>query len=487
MDFLQGILVLFSMIPLYIVYVIATFKLRCFLLERQVPFVKPDPNLSWIKSFFVGNTIQLNQYRDCRVLLKWREDTKSDIIGYKLGFMPALMIFDQELISLIATSRYTADFHKTNFVRLFVSFLGTGGIFLQEDEAHLFSRNALTPAFTMDNIKAMFPVFTKIANELCRKLEKVDPVEFKIAKDLHRCSLDIISEVAFNYNMDSLKKDCTISDAFQTLLVKSKLSFSFLFQLSFPLFRYLSEPFNKNKDLKIVKKCIDDVILNRIKEDTSKNDDLLSKCIQAVRNEPDEKMLFWIRDQVLSFMFAGHETTSSALAWSLYALGQNSKVQNKLFAEVAALPANPTFENIQSMGYLDNFVNEILRLYSPIVAIARQSTKSFTFKNKTFPSGTSFVFPLQAYHLDPANFNNPDEFEPDRWDEIKLNKHSFSPFWMGIRSCIGKNLAIVEIKAILVVLVQHFEFSGPPTKRELLFSQKPETLKINLTHRLKKY
>ena len=470
-------------VAFYIVFTIAKMKFRYFRLKNQLPFAPTESNA--ILSFFAGNGAQI--LNDPVVFAKWKKSLKTDIFGYNLGFTPTVAVFDKEFTTLIGTSKHTIEFEKTETLRHLLRFLSSG-IILQEGSTHAQIRKELLPVFNMSNIEKMYPEFLKGTKKFISKLKRVDPHNYQIVNDLQSATLDIISKVAFDYDMNSLDGESKVSKAFESLLIVVEFDVFMLLELAFPLFPKVFEcvKFETKKNIKIVQDCIHDVIKKRL-NDTTEKDDLLAKCLLATKHSSDKDKLEDLGHQLTTFMAAGHETTSSALSWVLYELAKHPEMQSKLRREIIATcgKQDPTWDQITSMPYLDMVCHEILRLYTPVSMILRQNTKPFTFKGIYYPAGTNFTIPIQDKHLDPDLFENPHAFIPERWETLKIDSFISLPFWTGARGCIGKNLAIAEFKTILAVLLQSvaFDLNGLNVDpfRVIRITQKPKQLSVNLT------
>ena len=470
----------------YFIYVVLVQKTLYSQLKKQIPFVKPD-HTNPISNMILGHSKSLNFQKDPMVFLKWRSECKSDIYGFNMSIMPRVVVFDPELITVIGTSKYTQDFVKSLEAQIVLKDV-SNGLLMQEGAVHSKARNLFLPIFSIDNLVKMQPWFNKFSHDLVAKLKTVNPVNYEIAPAIAACTLDIISKVAFNYDMNSLKGGSDISNTFERLLVIHEFTPSLMLKFVFPLSAQLLSPFefSHKKDLHEINSCIDSVIKERIAHPI-KGNDILSKCLESVVGKPSKELLLELRGQIFTQMGAGHETTSTALSWAIYVLSQNLEIQLKLRKSVAYLPVDPSWDDIHSIKYLDNFTNELLRLYSPVSTTNRRATKAFTFKNYSFPKDTTFLIQLQALHLDEKLFPDPLSFNPDRWDQMpdSGNAYKFIPFWSGFRGCIGKHLALAEFKTILSIVIKDLEFSmaanHPAVERILRITQRPSKLLINIT------
>lgn len=167
-----------------------------------------------------------------------------------------------------------------------------------------------------------------------------------------------------------------------------------------------------------------------------------------------------IRDQLMTMLIAGHDTGTAALSWALYALAAHPDIQAKARAEIDAVlgDAPPTAENIDSLIYLEQVVNETLRMYPPIHLGSRMAAQDLHFKDHVIRKDTRVLYSIFLTQRNPAYWDDPNTFNPDRFaPEIKHEPYNFLPFGGGPRNCIGMAFAQVEMRVVLARLLQRFE------------------------------
>ncbi|KAI0688622.1 cytochrome P450 [Cytidiella melzeri] len=196
----------------------------------------------------------------------------------------------------------------------------------------------------------------------------------------------------------------------------------------------------------------------------------------------DEMMM----EQVLTFLGAGHETTSSGLAWTLWLLATHPEAQDRLRAEVSpvlAQDSTPDFRTLKSMEYLNHVVMESLRVFPPVPMTIRQAQKGDYVDGVWIPKGTLFYVGIRVINTYKGFWGeDAEEFRPERWAELEKvpayhPTHSFQTFINGPHHCIGKTMAIVEMKAVLAIMVANFKFlpayAGQKAKPTAAVTMKP--------------
>lgn len=171
-----------------------------------------------------------------------------------------------------------------------------------------------------------------------------------------------------------------------------------------------------------------------------------------------------IREEVDTFMFEGHDTTTSAISFTLRAIACHPEVQKKLFEEVRELFGDDldrpiTYRDIQQLNYMSCVIKESLRLFPPIPAIGRYIREDFELYDCTLPAGTNVIIVLWEILRDPDIYEDPLTFRPERHLDVnpKLNTFSNIPFSAGPRNCVGQKFALLEIKCVLVKILRHYE------------------------------
>jgi cytochrome P450 len=201
---------------------------------------------------------------------------------------------------------------------------------------------------------------------------------------------------------------------------------------------------------KEAKDRFDSIVYRMIQQrraDAAPIDDLLSLLLR-VRDEDGCTALTEaeIRDETLSMLIAGHETTAHALTWTWYLLSQHPEVEQKLHAELdTTIPAQlPRTEDLESLSYTRMVFSEAMRLYPPLWIIARRNPHAWSLGDYTIPAGSFIYMSQYLMHRDTRFFPDPDRFDPERWrPELAAQrpKYSYFPFGGGPRQCIGEGFA----------------------------------------------
>jgi cytochrome P450 len=176
-----------------------------------------------------------------------------------------------------------------------------------------------------------------------------------------------------------------------------------------------------------------------------------------------------VMKNLITFITAGHETTSVALTWTLWLLAKDQATQQRVFDEVAAVAGHGTIgpAQIDGLPFCRQAIQEAMRLFPPAPAISRFAKTAMTLGGKSLSEGLDIAkgarvhIPIYALHRNTRLWRNPNAFDPDRFapDIAKTySRYAFMPFGGGLRICIGASFAMIEAAAILATLVRAFRF-----------------------------
>jgi cytochrome P450 len=208
-------------------------------------------------------------------------------------------------------------------------------------------------------------------------------------------------------------------------------------------------------------------IIDRCRRSDAEADHLLARLVRARDDDgqpmPDEQL----RDEAVTMLLAGHETTALALTYTLYLLSQHpaaaARVRNEIDQQLAGAP--PSAANLTKLPYLAAVVRESLRLYPPAFVFGREVVESFELGGYTIDKGSQVMISPYVSHRDPRFFDNPSKFEPERWlaPEIEqLPRFAYFPFGGGPRVCIGNHFALMETGLVLAVVLAEVELQSVP-------------------------
>jgi len=219
---------------------------------------------------------------------------------------------------------------------------------------------------------------------------------------------------------------------------------------------------------------LDELVYGLIDERQSRGDvegppDLLQALVTAVDDDGSQLSRNDIRDELMTFYLAGHETTSHALTWTWYLLSKHPHVEAELHAELDSVLTEDRvrFEDLERLEYTEQVISESMRLYPPAYVMARRARQDTKIGDWPIPAGTDVSVWTYMTHHDARWHPDPERFDPDRFSPERraaMPKLSYLPFGAGARTCIGKRFALVEAKIIIATLARRHRLRLSPNR-----------------------
>jgi cytochrome P450 len=200
----------------------------------------------------------------------------------------------------------------------------------------------------------------------------------------------------------------------------------------------------------------------------SEGGDIVDRLLAARDPETGEGMsAAQIRDEIITLMLAGHETSATGLTWTFHLLARHPEIEERLCAELAhVLGGRPAMTaDLPRLPYLKQVVQESMRLYPPVWGIARKCTEETEFGAYRVPRNAYIAITMYVLHRHPQYWPDPERFDPERFDPKRSeSRHSYCylPFSAGPRACIGAGMAMLEIQLVLAQLLQRFRVRPLP-------------------------
>jgi cytochrome P450 len=384
-------------------------------------------------------------------LLTWLNRRYGDVVGFGFLGFPACLINDPAGIEYVLVTDYQ-NFTKSMDYRALSRVLGQG-LLTSEGEFWKHQRRLVQPAFFRDRILSYGELMTSYTR---RMLETWQDGEVRdVHADMMRVTLEITARCLFN--VDITHAAGTIGQALEVVMQHMPKLAGFAFLPDWVPVPGLGAFRRALADL-------DQIVYGIIRDrraDGQHPGDLLDMLLDA-RDENGAGMSDQqLRDEVMTLLLAGHETTANTLAWTLYLLSQHPEQQSRLEAEVAGVLDGRVAQaaELQRLPYTQLVLMESQRLYPPAWAIGRKAIRDFEVGGYRMRAGTNVVISQWVMHRDPRFYPDPERFDPDRWRQSSLPKFAYLPFGAGPRVCVGASLALTESALVLATLMQHYRFS----------------------------
>jgi cytochrome P450 len=354
------------------------------------------------------------------------------------------------------------------------------GLFVLDGEEWRWQRRALNPAFAPRNIVKLGPMMSRVAEDCAERLAAT-PGPVNISDEMMRTAFDVIVRVTFaGGDGQSAVPVQVVNDAIEHYLSHTG-RVSVLDFLGLP--RWVPRPgrVRTHATLKALKDGADAAIADRRKNPNTEDPALIDLLLEVEDPETGRKMNdAEVRDNLITFLIAGHETTALAMSWSLYLLAQAPVRQRKASeqARQALGDRTATVADLPALDYVRQVIHEAMRLYPPFPVHLRTAEADDTLCEHAVRKGDTVIVPFYTLHRHRKHWDKPDQFVPERFaDMSKIDRFTYVPFSVGPRVCIGAEFAMQEVIIILATLLARFRFSGIAGKRptpKLILTLRPD-------------
>ncbi|QOT00324.1 cytochrome P450 [Brevibacterium sp. JNUCC-42] len=393
-----------------------------------------------------------NVFRTLRSILdfiKENADEYGDIVYYPLLNERIYQLNKPELIEEVFIKKQCSFIKNERLqAKLIKNILGEG-LFTANGEHWMRNRRMMAPEFHQKRIESYGETMVEVANchiEIWKEGEKRE-----INNDMLNLSLDVVMRTLFGNN--STIDEGKLITALQTIL--RYYSKAIMFPVPLPGYS------NYKRCAKEMDEMIQQLICSR-RASGIYGEDLLGMLLSMHDENGEGLDDRQIRDEVMTLIVAGHETTSAALSFALYHLSENPDATEKMLTEIHDVLNGrlPVTQDISNLKYTGMVINETLRLLPPAYTLLRQSAEDTEIGGYMIPKNSIVLVSQYVMHRDPRYFEDPLAFRPERWAdglEKKLPMFAYFPFGGGPRMCIGQRFALMEAVLILTTIVQRYK------------------------------
>ncbi|XP_030378278.1 cytochrome P450 4ae1 [Scaptodrosophila lebanonensis] len=432
------------------------------------------PNVSAIP--LIGAAFQMRHFQPDNLHEKFAEYVQrygKSFMATIFGHIVIITVEPRFVDSLLLSQQHV---RKATIYGALRGWLGNG-LLLSRGESWHTMRKIITPTFHFNILEQFIEVFNRQCTVLVDKLRPLSDGRkvVNIYPYIGLAALDIISETAMgvsinaqlNANSDVVQAVKDVTNVLATRFMRPHLLPPLLLRLCWP---------SGYRKLTTGVQCLRDFTDNIIQQrrrllqqghefEPGRRAPLLDTLLKATMHDApltDAQ----IRDEVSTFIFEGHDTTTAATSFCLYLLSRHASVQQRLFAELHEHFGNDlqravVYTDFAKLHYLHCVVKESLRLYPPIPAVGRWLEKDLIVGNTHIPAGANVIVLLWQLLRDETLYKDPLVFRPERhWQQETDHEYSINsniPFSAGPRNCIGQRFALFEVKTMVIKIVQNFE------------------------------
>lgn len=400
---------------------------------------------------------------------------------FRLSFGPKtfVIVSDAEVAKYVLLTN--ANNYSKGLLSEILDFVMGTGLIPADGEVWKVRRRAIVPALHKKYIDAMIVMFGESAIHGAKVLEKyhLEGKSVEMENFFSRLALDIIGKAVFNYEFDSLTNDDPVIQAVYTVLREAEYRSTYPIPYwNFAPLRAIVPRQRQCEDaLKIVSDTLNELIQKCKKlveeEDEEFVEEFLSKADPSILHfliaSGDQITSKQLRDDLMTLLIAGHETTAAVLTWTMHCIVDRPDVVAKLQDEADSIVGDrlPTLEDLKNLKYTTRVINEAMRMYPQPPVLIRRALDDDVLGGFKVEKGSDLFISVWNLHRNPSYWPNPDEFNPERFpvdgpipNEV-TEDFKYLPFGGGKRKCIGDQFALFESVASLAVLMRRFEFSRP--------------------------
>ncbi len=414
-----------------------------------------------------GNLIMGNALEFGHAPLQYMKSLAHDYGGiayFHLMTTPSYLVSDPDLVHEVLVQK--ADkFHKQELTKKMLKhFLGSE-LLLSETDVWRRQRRLMQPAFHSRHIESFAQM---MVDSTLTMLKGWHPGDHRDAQEeMIALTLRIISQVIFHSDVEEQTHELrqTFTELNELMMGRMRLP------LPIPEWLPTAQHIHERKALDVADKLIHDKLAER-RASSEEKSDLLSMLLMAKDENGEGMNDHQVRDELMTFVFAGHETTALALTWAFYALSQNPQVETRMLEEMTTAFGNgtPTLGDVSKLPYTEMF-------NPPVWLFGRDVVDTVELGGYSLSRGSTILISPHVMHHNPQYFPEPERFDPERFSaehEEQRHKFAYVPFSSGPRVCIGNSFALLEARLLLATIVPRYHLKlveGHRVETEVLMTQ----------------
>jgi cytochrome P450 len=406
-----------------------------------------------------------------------RTQKSGEVVRLRFVFSPAYLISRPESIKYVL-QEHARNYNKDLFTyKMFQPMLGQG-LLINDGPSWLHQRRLIQPAFHRKRLTTYGTLMTDATVAMLERWQACSErgMPLNMAEEMMRLTLRIVGQALFS--LDLSQETSTIGSAVTTLL-------ELLGDYVFRPFPPLSVPTPRNRRIQRTIHVLDQLVYRMIAERRTlqtEGRDLLSMLLLAQDEETGQGMNDrQARDEVMTLLLAGHETTANTLTWTWYLLSQSPEIERRLHAELNEVLGGrvPSVADLPELKYTRMVIEEALRLYPPAPILSRKAIADDELQGYPIAANSMIMISPYAVHRHPALWEEPERFDPERFTPERAATrpaYAYFPFGGGPRVCIGNHFAMMEAQLILSTVAQRYQLRlipGHPVEPQMVVTLRP--------------
>jgi cytochrome P450 len=337
------------------------------------------------------------------------------------------------------------------------------GLLTSEGELWRKQRKTIQPAFQVKRLAKQLPAIAEEAEVLVSRLrehEGGDPVDMR--EEMTGLTLGVLGRTLLDADLGAFD---SIGHSFEA--VQDQAIFEMMSLGTVPIWAPLPKQVRFRRARRDLQEIVDALAADRI-ANPGDQDDVVSRLIESASQEPDPQVARTrMRDELVTLLLAGHETTASTLSWAFYLADKHPQVWERLHAEaVEVLGGEPlTYQDLHRFKYTTMVLEEVMRLYPPVWILPRLAQEEDEIGGYHVPAGADVLICPYLLHRHPGFWEQPDSFDPERFNPdgaTGRNRYAYIPFGAGPRFCVGNNLGLMEATLVLATVARDLRLRKVP-------------------------
>jgi enediyne biosynthesis protein E7 len=328
-------------------------------------------------------------------------------------------------------------------------------------------RKTIAPVFQPKRIARQADAIADEAVKMVQRLKTRQGEAIDIRHEMTELTLGVLGRTLLDADLSEFSE---IGDSFEA--VQDQAIFEMMSLSSVPPSVPLPRQLRFRRARTELQRIVDALVAERkARGDVSAGDDVVSRLIESTRQEADPRVgRLRMRDELVTLLLAGHETTASTLSWTFYLLDRHPEVWQRLHEEAVEVLGDrpPVYADLHRLRYTAMVIDEVMRLYPPVWLLPRLAQADDVVGGYHVPAGADVVLCPYTLHRHPEFWTDPDRFDPDRFDPARAGdrpRYAYIPFGAGPRFCVGNNLGMLETAFVIATMARELRLSITPGYR----------------------
>jgi len=340
------------------------------------------------------------------------------------------------------------------------------GLLTSEDEVWKRQRRIIAPAFRRDRLAGFTSVVTDAGQALVGRLSAQVGGTIDISEEMTRLTMSVLGKSLLSADLSPLRM---LGPAFE--VAQDQAMFEMVSLGAVPLWLPLPRNYRFRRAKGQLEDAVEVLVSGRAHAGGRDGTDLLSMLAAAYADDPDARKRWRVmRDELVTILLAGHETTASTLSWTWYLLSRDPEAAAAIHAEAVAVLGDrtPAHEDLARLPYTTTVIQEAMRLYPPVWGLTRKSVAADVIDGYRVPAGADVMISPYTLHRHPGFWTEPNEFRPGRFATsapVTTHRYAYIPFGAGPRVCVGSHLGMMEATLIAAMVAREFRFEFPAGAR----------------------